>query len=95
MARWLLLSAVLVMCACQERPPTATLGTGAGVGDASASAALMTRAPDATPSPCDALLTELRALRDGPQPCKSASDCAVWHNGSYWDGCPPEVNTAS
>ncbi len=37
-------------------------------------------------------MEELRALRQGPQPCSSNDDCTVWHNGEYWDGCPVEVN---
>lgn len=44
---------------------------------------------------CSGLLKQIRELRDGPQPCEGKDDCTVWHNGSYWDGCPPEVNTAN
>ena len=41
---------------------------------------------------CDKLMAELRALRDGPQPCEGPDDCWVFHNGEHWDGCPVEVN---
>ena len=30
---------------------------------------------------CDRMMAELRALRDGPQPCESPDDCTVFHNG--------------
>jgi hypothetical protein len=50
-------------------------------------------APD--PERCSGLLEQIRSLRDGPQPCESRDDCTVWHNGAYWDGCPPEVNTTN
>jgi hypothetical protein len=41
---------------------------------------------------CQQMLAEIRALRDGPQPCAGPDDCTVWHNGEHWDGCPVEVN---
>jgi hypothetical protein len=41
---------------------------------------------------CLRLLEQIRATRDGPQPCGSMDECVVWHNGENWDGCPPEVN---
>lgn len=44
---------------------------------------------------CDKLMAEMRALRDGPQPCDKADDCWVFHNGEEWDGCPVEVNKAN
>ena len=44
---------------------------------------------------CAPDLAAIHALRDGPQPCTTPADCTVWHNGSYWDGCPREVNTAN
>ena len=47
------------------------------------------------PERCSEILEQIRALRDGPQPCENADECTVWHNGAYWDGCPPEVNTTS
>ena len=48
-------------------------------------------APD--PERCSEILEQIRTLRDGPQPCEIKDECTVWHNGSYWEGCPPEVNT--
>lgn len=50
-------------------------------------------APD--PEMCSELLEQIRSVRDGPQPCEGKDDCTVWHNGAYWDGCPPEVNTTN
>jgi hypothetical protein len=47
------------------------------------------------PERCSEILEEIRFLRDGPQPCESKDECTVWHNGAYWDGCPPEVNTGN
>jgi hypothetical protein len=47
------------------------------------------------PERCSELLEQIRALRDGPQPCESQDECTVWHNGAYWDGCPPEVNAGN
>jgi hypothetical protein len=44
---------------------------------------------------CDRMISELRALRSGPQPCATNEDCTVWHNGEYWDGCPVEVNAGN
>jgi len=52
-----------------------------------------TAVPD--PERCSEILEEIRSTRDGPQPCESQDECTVWHNGAYWDGCPPEVNTDS
>lgn len=46
--------------------------------------------PDA--ARCEELMAEMRALRDGPQPCEGPDDCWVFHNGEHWDGCPVEVN---
>jgi len=40
-------------------------------------------------------LAAIRALRSGPQPCRTEGDCTVWHNGTYWDGCPVEVNVTN
>ena len=48
--------------------------------------------PDPNAARCGELLTELRALRDGPQPCAKADDCTVFHHGEDWDGCQVEVN---
>ena len=53
------------------------------------------RSAVADPERCSELLEQIRALRDGPQPCEGRDECTVWHNGAYWDGCPPEVNTAN
>jgi hypothetical protein len=50
-------------------------------------------APD--PERCSEILEQIRSVRDGPQPCESKDECTVWHNGAYWDGCPPEVNTGN
>jgi len=44
---------------------------------------------------CDKLMAELRALRDGPQPCEKADDCWVFHHGEHWDGCQVEVTKAN
>lgn len=41
---------------------------------------------------CTDLLSKIRTIRDGRHPCKTDGDCAVWHNGVFWDGCPTEVN---
>lgn len=40
---------------------------------------------------CVKILDEIRAIRSGPQKCKTDEECTVWHNGEFWDGCPPEV----
>ncbi len=49
----------------------------------------------ADPQRCSEILEQIRSLRDGPQPCENGDECTVWHNGAYWDGCPPEVNTSN
>ncbi len=49
----------------------------------------------ADPQRCSEILEQIRSLRDGPQPCEDRDECTVWHNGAYWDGCPPEVNTGN
>jgi hypothetical protein len=52
-------------------------------------------AQGANTAQCARDLAAIRALRDGPQARANASECTVWHNGTYWDGCPREVNTAN
>lgn len=47
------------------------------------------------PERCSEILEQIRSVRDGPQPCENKDECTVWHNGAYWDGCPPEVNTSN
>jgi hypothetical protein len=44
---------------------------------------------------CARDLAAIRALRDGPQTCANSGECTVWHNGTYWDGCPREVNNTN
>ncbi|MBW2278837.1 MAG: hypothetical protein JRF63_15195 [Deltaproteobacteria bacterium] len=51
--------------------------------------------PNQNAARCNRLMSELRAMRGGPQPCESSDDCTVFHNGEYWDGCPVEVNKAN
>ncbi len=82
------LAAALSAAACGRQPQREDGRLEAGPPAATADAA----AADAPTEECSKLLGAMRSMRDGEQPCSSNDDCTVWHNGEYWDGCPPETN---
>jgi hypothetical protein len=51
--------------------------------------------PNQNAALCKRKIAQMRALRDGPQPCEKADDCWVFHHGEHWDGCQVEITKAN